>query len=91
MGPSTTLFDRKLCQTSSSAVRHGWAGAIQDRGGAWFALLATTRSAKGDGPKTPERIGYSPTGTSLLSLARIASCRFFLRPGITQKSVSGRS
>jgi hypothetical protein len=36
-------------------------------GGAWIALRATTRSAKGDGPKTPEHIGYSPTGTSLLS------------------------
>jgi len=63
----TVCISRKLCQTSSAALRHGWAGAIQDCGGAWLALLAPTRSAKGDGPKTPERLGFRPTGTSLLS------------------------
>jgi hypothetical protein len=39
------------------------------------ALLAMTRSAKGDGPKTPERLGCRPAGTSLLSLGRTASCQ----------------
>jgi hypothetical protein len=45
------------------------------KGGAWIALLATTRSAKGDGPKTPEHLGHRPAGTSLRSLGRTTSCR----------------
>jgi hypothetical protein len=76
MGPSTTLFDRKLCQTSSSALWACRASATQDEVVLVPARRITTRSAKGDGPKTPEHLGYRPTGTSLLSLARTASCRF---------------
>ena len=49
--------------------------AIQAEVALVFTALTTTRSAKGDGPKTPEHLGCRPAGTSLLSLGRTTSCR----------------
>jgi hypothetical protein len=73
MGTRRRMYQPKLCQTSSSALRHGRTGAIEVVPG--FTLHATTRSAKGDGPKTPEHLGCRPAGTSLLSLGRASTCR----------------
>jgi hypothetical protein len=68
--------------SSESSVRHpvqhcGMAGPVPSRTEVvpGFALRATTRSAKGDGPKTPECLGCRPAGTSLWSLGRTTACR----------------
>ena len=76
MGPSAPYVSAE--SSVRRPVQHcGMAGPAPSmyRGGAWSALLATTRSAKGDGPKTPECLGCRPAGTSLMSLGRATTCR----------------
>jgi hypothetical protein len=83
-------FSRKLCQTSSSALRRVRAGSIQDRGGACSVHPRNDPEGTGRWPKTPELLGCRPAGTSLLSLGRTLLRVDYPRPGITQQVCPAR-
>ena len=73
MGLDVAVLAEALSDVQFSIVA-GPDRAIHFTGGAGIPLRTTTRSAAGDGPKTPECLGCRPAGTSLLSLGRAATC-----------------